>query len=126
MRPDWLVIGELCGAEAVYALQLLGRGFRGLTTVYATSVEDALMRLETMCLMAKVGLGRREIRRLIASALRLITYQEKLPVGRRILQITELCGVEGGRYVLHPLWDYDPAKDCLEATANLAQWRMIE
>jgi pilus assembly protein CpaF len=123
MRPDWLVVGELYGPEAALALQILGHGHNGLANIHATSVEDALARLEAACLMANLGLGLGEIRRLIAAAFQLITYQERLPNGRRRLtHIVELRGVEHERYVLQPLFRYNPAQDRIEATGNKAGW----
>ncbi len=122
MRPDWLVIGELYGPEAAQALQILGHGHTGLATVHARSVEDALARLEAMCLMANMGLGLGEIRRMVAAALGLISYQERLSAGRRVVQIVELRGVENERYVLQPLFRYDAGADRLEATGAQASW----
>ncbi len=76
-----------------------------------------------MCLMANLGLGLGDIRLLIASAFRLITYQEKLPNGRRrIMHIAELRGVENDRFVLQPLMRYDPASDRLDATGAMPGW----
>jgi pilus assembly protein CpaF len=91
-------------------------------TTHAESTEDALTRLETMCLMANLGLGLSEIRRMIASALQLIIFQEKLPEGRRITQITELRGLENDRYVLRPLFRYNRDKTVLEATGVKPTW----
>jgi len=123
MRPDWLVIGELLGPEAMRALEIINRGHSGMTTIHATSPEDALARLESMCLMANLGLGLGEIRALIASALQLITFQEKLPDGRRkITQIVELCGLENERYVLQPLFRYNLAEQRFEATGIKPSW----
>lgn len=123
MRPDWLVVGELHGPEAMQALQVMARGHTGLATAHATSVEDALSRLEAACLMANLGLGLSEIRVLVASALRLIVFQERLPDGRRrITHIVELRGVENDRYVLQPLFRYDLAEGKLEATGARPSW----
>ena len=122
MRPDWLVIGELWGPEALSVLQLMSRGHVGLTNTHADSIQDALDRLEAMCLMANLGLGLGEIRRTITSGLRLILYHEKLPEGRRVTQITELRGLENDRYVLQPLFRYNHEKKLLEATGAKPSW----
>jgi len=123
MRPDWLIIGELLGSEAMRALEIISRGHSGMTTIHATSPEDALARLESMCLMANLGLGLGEIRALIAAALQLITFQEKLPDGRRkITQIVELCGLENERYVLQPLFRYNLAEQRFEPTGIKPSW----
>jgi pilus assembly protein CpaF len=123
MRPDWLIFGEVWGPEALRATQIMSRGHTGLMNMHADSTEDALTKLEAMCLMANMGLGLAEIRRQIASALRLIVYQERLPSGRRkITQITELRGLENDRYVLVPLFRFNAEKDILERTSAKATW----
>ncbi len=123
MYPDWLMVGELMGPAAARALEIFGNGHAGLTTLHANSVEDALARLEVMCLKANLGLGLGEIRALVARALRLITFQEKLPNGpRKIMQIVELRGVENDRYVLAPLFRYSPASGNLEPTGERPSW----
>ena len=122
MGPDYLVIGEVWGAEAMRALQIKSQGHIGMMTTHAESIEDALTRLETMCLTANLGLGLGEIRRMVASALQLIIFQQKLPVGRRITQIAELRGLENDRYVLAPLFRYNHEIDKLERTSAKASW----
>jgi len=124
MRPDCLVVGELLGAEALRAMQIFSNGHWGLTTIHATSAENALTRLETLCLMANLGLGLDDIREMIAAALRLIMYQECLvPNGKRkITKMVELCGLENGRYILKPLMRYDPEKDSFEMTGAKPGW----
>lgn len=89
----------------------------------ANSPEDALARLEAMCLMANLGLGLSEIRGLIAAAFQLITYQSRLPDGkRRLIQITELSGLEHDRYVLQPLMRFTPDTDKLHSTGVKPGW----
>ena len=123
MRPDYLAVGELLGAEAMRTMEIFSRGHSGLTTLHANSPEDALTRLETMCLKANLGLGLGEIRALIASALHVIVHQERLPNGnRKIMQIVELRGLENGRYVLQPLFRYNHETETLEATGAKASW----
>jgi Flp pilus assembly protein, ATPase CpaF len=123
LRPDWMVIGELRGAEAFRAVQLMGSGNPAISTLHATSVENALTRLEAMCLMANLGLGLDDIRELIVAALRLILYQEHLPNGKRkMLQMTELNGLEHGHYILKPLMRYDAEQDRFDMTGVKPGW----
>src|SRR5918996_1407786 len=57
MRPDRIVVGEVRGSECLDMLQALNTGHDGsLTTVHANSPADALRRVETLALMAGVGL----------------------------------------------------------------------
>jgi len=123
LRPDWMVIGELRGAESLRAMQLMGNGHCAISTMHATGVENALTRLEGMCLMANLGLGLDDIREIIASALRLIIYQEYLPNRqRKVVQMMELKGLENGHYVLKPLMRYDPEQDTFEMTGVKPSW----
>jgi pilus assembly protein CpaF len=124
MRPDWLVIGEIRGPEAMTAVQLL-QIERAVTTLYASSPEDALTRLESFCLRANPGLGLAELRQMIASAIRLIVYQANhtLPDYRiKITRIVEVQGVENGRYLLQPLFTYNVEAGKLEPTSAQATW----
>jgi len=124
MRPDRLVFGELRGPEVTGILDVIGRGHDGsMMTVHATGPEDALTRLEAMCLMANLGLGLGEIRNLIASGLNLIVHLRRLSNGsRRIMSIVELRGIDNDRYVLQPLMRYDPATDRIVATGAKPSW----
>ena len=123
MRPDWLVIGELHGAETLHAMQIMGNGHSAISTTHATSAEDALARLETLCLMANLGLGLDDIRQIIASALHLILYQERMPNGRRkVIQAVELKGLEDGRYILQPLMRYNTENETFETTGIKPSW----
>ena len=84
MRPDRIVVGEVRGAEALDMLQALNTGHDGsLTTVHANSPADALRRIETLALMAGVGLPHAAVRDQVASALDLVVHQARLPDGSR-------------------------------------------
>jgi len=123
LRPDWLIIGELTGPAALVAMQILGHGHTGLTTIHATGTENALARIESYCLMANLGLGLGDIRNIVASALRLIIFHERLPTGRRrITEIVELAGLEHDRYVLRPLMRCDAESGRLVATGARPGW----
>jgi pilus assembly protein CpaF len=124
MRPDRLVISELNSAEALHVIEICNRGHDGcLTTIHSNSPEDALTRLEALCLMANLGLGLGEIRAMIASAYQLILYQKFFPDGkRRITEIVELGGIQEDRYILQPLMRYNPETDATELTGVKPNW----
>ena len=98
MRPDRIVVGEVRGAEALDMLQALNTGHDGsLTTVHANSPADALRRVETLALMAGVGLPHEAVRDQAASALDLIVHQARLPDGARAVEsVTEVVRAAGG------------------------------
>jgi pilus assembly protein CpaF len=87
MRPDRIVVGEVRGAEALDMLMALNTGHDGsLTTVHANSPPDALRRVETLALMAGVGLPHAALREQLASALQLVVHQARAPDGRRRIE----------------------------------------
>ena len=122
--PSWLILSDLIGPEAMTVMELLSRGFYGVATLYANGVEDALKRLEVMCLMANPGLGLEQIRVLIASALQVIVYQQQIGnQGSKVIQIVELAGVDQGQYLLQPLFVYNLHDDRFEATGLEPTWK---
>jgi len=125
MRPDWLIIGELRGPEAMRAIELMSTGHTSMTNLHANNPEDALARLEGLCLTARLGLELAQIRTLIAASIQMITCQHRLdPNGkRRLTHISELHGLEEGRYVLQPLFCYNYEKDRLEPTGAKTKWK---
>src|SRR3954462_5302697 len=98
MRPDRIVVGEVRGPQALDMLQALNTGHDGsLTTVHANSPTDALRRIETLALMAGVGLPHAAIRDQVASALDLVVHQARLPDGSRVVEsVSEVLRVAGG------------------------------
>jgi pilus assembly protein CpaF len=109
MRPDRIVVGECRGAEALDMLQAMNTGHDGsLTTGHANSPRDILSRLETMVLMAGMDLPLRAIREQIAAALDLIVQEARLRDGsRRIINITEVQGMEGDVIVLQDIFVFE-------------------
>ena len=98
MRPDRIVVGEVRGPEALDMLQALNTGHDGsLTTVHANSPADALRRIETLALMAGVGLPHAAIRDQVAGALDLVVHQARLPDGARVVEsVSEVLRAAGG------------------------------
>jgi pilus assembly protein CpaF len=92
MRPDRIVIGEVRGAEALDLLTALNTGHEGaLSTVHANSPGDALRRLETLALMAGVGLPHAAIRDQLGRGIDLVCHLARASDGARL--VTELAEV---------------------------------
>ncbi len=108
MRPDRLVIGECRSGEALDMLQAMNTGHDGsLTTVHSNSPRDAVARLETLCMMAGMDLPVDVIRSQIAAAVDLIIQQSRLKDGsRKVVQISDLQGMEGDSVVLQDIFIY--------------------
>src|SRR4051795_6802667 len=98
MRPDRIVVGEVRGPEALDMLMALNTGHEGsLTTVHANSPDDALRRVETLALMAGVGLPHAAIREQVATAIDVVVHQARSADGaRRIESVAEVVRVAGG------------------------------
>ena len=98
MRPDRIVVGEVRGAEALDMLVALSSGHDGsLTTVHAGSAAEALRRVETLALMADVGLPHAAIREQVADAFDLVVCQARRPDGsRRVVEVAEVVRIAGG------------------------------
>jgi len=92
MRPDRIVIGEVRGAEALDLLTALNTGHDGaLSTVHASSPADALSRLETLALMAGLGLPHEAIAGQVRRGIDLIVQLERGADGsRRVSEIAEV------------------------------------
>ena len=109
MRPDRIIVGEVRGGEALDMLQAMNTGHEGsLTTAHANSPRDCLARMETMVLMAGADLPLTAIRQQIASAVDVIVQQARLQDGtRRIVQVTEVVGLEQGIITTQDLFVYE-------------------
>jgi pilus assembly protein CpaF len=92
MRPDRIVIGEVRGAEALDLLTALNTGHDGaLSTVHANSCRDAIARIETLALMAGVGLPHEAIAEQARRGLDLVVQIERPADGaRRVVEIAEV------------------------------------
>ena len=96
MRPDRIVIGEVRGAEALDLLTALNTGHDGaLSTVHANSPEDALRRIETLAMMAGIGLPHAAIREQLARGLDLVAHLERDGARRLVRAVGEVDGVAG-------------------------------
>jgi pilus assembly protein CpaF len=109
MRPDRIVVGECRGGEALDMLQAMNTGHDGsLTTTHANSPDEALSRLETLALMAGVGLPQLAIREQISKSVHLLVQQSRLSDGsRRVTAIVEIAGLdERGRFLVRPIFEF--------------------
>ena len=109
MRPDRIIIGEVRGAEAFDMLQAMNTGHDGsMSTIHSNTTRDALTRIENMVMMGNLGLSARAIRTQIVGAVDVIVQVERQrDGGRRVTQVTELCGMEGEVVILNDIFLFD-------------------
>ena len=108
MRPDRIIPGECRGAETFDMLQAMNTGHDGsMTTVHANTSRDAITRIENMVQMGQMGLPILAVRGQIKSAIDIIVHVERQrDGGRRLTQITEICGMEGDTIILRDIFKF--------------------
>ena len=108
MRPERIIIGECRGAETLDMLQAMNTGHEGsMTTVHSNSPRDAIMRLETLVMMAGFELPIKALRQQIAGAVDLVIQANRLQGGkRRVTHITEIVGMEQDTVVMQDIYHY--------------------
>ena len=95
MRPDRIIVGEARGPEALDMLQAMNTGHDGsMTTTHANSPRNCFHRIQTMVLMANVGLTEPVIRQQAASAIQVVVQMMRLRDGsRKVSSVAEVVGV---------------------------------
>ena len=122
MRPDRIILGEVRGGDAVDMIAALNTGHDGgMSTIHANSAFGVFGRLETMFLSA-VQYPVDAVRGQISTGIDIVVHLSRLRDGsRRILDISELLGFDGGKPVLNRLFRFRPeagTKGMLEPTDN--------
>lgn len=107
MRPDRIIVGEVRGEECIDMIQACNTGHDGsFSTGHGNSSKDMLLRLETMILMG-VDLPIYAIRGQIASAFDIMIHLARLrDRSRRIVEISEVLGMENGEIILQTLYEF--------------------
>lgn len=108
MRPDRIIIGEVRGAEASDMLAAMNTGHDGaISTGHANSARDMLTRLETMVLSGSL-LPIDVIRKQICSAIDIMIHLSRLrDRTRRIMEVSEVTGIEHGEIQLNTLYMFN-------------------
>lgn len=133
-KPNYIIVGEVRGGEAMAMLQAAATGHPGIGTIHAGSIQGALRNLERMAMIGlaaeATGGGQAAaqiVRGLITSdVVSLIVVQTgRTPRGRRaVLAIEEVLrqgaqGQSGDTFPTNPLFRYDPHADCLVRVGNV-------
>ena len=122
MRLDRIVVGECRGAEAFDMLQAMNTGHDGsMTTLHASSAQQALTRLESMLLMSGFEVPVAALRSYVADAVQVVVHLERLPDGRRVVgEIGQLQRRDGNLQVevLHRFEPDSADGACFSATGH--------
>ncbi|MGG4145890.1 CpaF family protein [Paenibacillus algorifonticola] len=108
MRPNRIIVGEVRGAESLDMLQAMNTGHSGsMSTGHSNSARDMMARLETMALGA-ADLPVQVIRQQIVSALDIVIHLSRFrDRTRRVTEIAEITGIDGGEIELRPLFRFE-------------------
>ena len=111
MRPDRIIVGEVRDEAAIDMIAAMNTGHEGsISTGHANSVRDMMLRLETMVLMG-ADLPVRAIRQQIAAAIDIVVHLGRLrDRSRRVLEISEVAGMEEDEIRLRPLYIFEEDK----------------
>ena len=109
MRPDRIIVGESRGPEALDMLQAMNTGHDGsMTTMHANSPRDCFHRIQTMVLMANMGLTEPVIRQQAASAIQLVIQMTRLRDGsRKVASVAEAVGATEEAVQIEEIYRYE-------------------
>ena len=93
MRPSRIIVGEVREAEALDLLIALNSGLPGMGTIHANSARDAVMKLQTLPLLAGENISLKFVAPTVATALKLIVHVTLGKDGkRRLSEIVRITG----------------------------------
>jgi flagellar protein FlaI len=114
-RPDFIIVGEIRGAEAYTLFQAVSTGHLGMSTIHAESVESTVYRLESAPM---------NIPRTLIAGVDIILVQKRVelkgrPV-RRTVSTSEIVGLDprSGEILTNEVYKYKPAEDSFEFTGR--------
>ena len=107
MRPARIIVGEVRGKEVMDMIQALNTGHSGMSTGHANSIDGMLKRLEAMFLQA-ADFPVEAIRRQITAGIEIMIHMSRMKDGsRKITEIAELTGMEGGNIKVNMLYSHE-------------------
>ena len=120
MSPNRIIVGEVRGKECLDMLNDMNTGHDGSSpTGHGNTAHDMLRRMETMVLQgAELPLS--SIRNMIASAIEIMVHLGRSKDHkRRVMEISEVIGVENGEIQLKKLYQYNG--EVLEKLSDLSR-----
>lgn len=104
MRPDRLVVGEIREAESLDLLIALNSGMPGACTIHANSAAEAILKMQTLPLLAGQNISSEFVDKAVAACIDLVVHCSIDETGfRRVTEIVEV-GVDSlGKPIAVPL-----------------------
>lgn len=109
MRPNRIIIGEVREAEALDLLIALNSGLPGMGTIHANTARDAVMKLQTLPLLAGSNISHSFIVPTVASAIDLVIQIAMDGQGvRRVVEVITVTGrTENLHIEMESLWKWN-------------------
>lgn len=110
-RPEYILVGEVRGAEAYVLFQAMSTGHTTFSTLHADSVQSLVHRLENPPI---------NIPRIMIQALDIVSMQTQVKIGeervRRCKSLTEIVGVDPrtGELLTNEVFSWNAAKDLFQ------------
>ncbi len=110
MRPSQLVVGEIREAESLDLLIALNSGIPGMATIHANSARDAIVKLQTLPLLAGQNISHNFVTPIVASAIDLVIHTT---IGRedgvrRIVEVSAVTGrIENTHVETEPIFTFE-------------------
>ena len=114
-RPDYIIVGEIRGAEAYTLFQAVSTGHLGMSTIHAESVEAAVYRLESEPM---------KIPRTLIAGIDIILVQKRVEFNgkpaRKTIAASEIVGLDprSGEILTNEVYKWNPAEDTFNFTGR--------
>ena len=114
-RPDYIIVGEIRGAEAYTLFQAVSTGHLGMSTVHAESVESTVYRLESAPM---------NIPRTLIAGIDIILVQKRVEMegrpARKTVSTSEIVGLDprSGEILTNEVYRWNPAEDTFDFTGR--------
>ena len=114
-RPDYIIVGEIRGAEAYTLFQAVSTGHLGMSTVHAESVESTVYRLESAPM---------NIPRTLIAGIDIILVQKRVELNgkpwRKTISTAEIVGLDprSGEILTNDVYRWNPAQDTFDYTGR--------
>jgi len=114
-RPDYIIVGEIRGAEAYTLFQAMSTGHLGMSTVHAESVESCVYRLESAPM---------NIPRTLIAGIDIILVQKRVEINgrpaRKTVSTSEIVGLDprSGEILTNEVYRWNPVDDSFDFTGR--------
>jgi flagellar protein FlaI len=114
-RPDYIIVGEIRGAEAYTLFQAVSTGHLGMSTIHAESVESTVYRLESAPM---------NIPRTLIAAIDVFIVQKRVEIdgkpSRKVVAASEIVGLDprSGEILTNEVYRWNPLQDVFDYTGR--------